>query len=317
MHKYSWLPTNQPIQSTGDSPNLPRLQRPIRRRFQLAIFLIPLLALAACGGNSGAAWGPCSTQGNTSTQNITEQGGLIILSTPAFQFVLPALANAFFTSRGLHVPYAFDFSSAKQIANTANTSTDADLLIADDQQVMLNSRNLGFTQSIGTPLATDYLSVILPRTNPGNIHSLQDLTRPGLRYLGISPQDALNPHIQATLESMQANPTFGTDYAARVYGNLINSYTDGLSAAQALVASPPGGDFAIVYHTNYLAIQKQHGAGALTELSIPAQFNPPLPMLASITGQATNPGLAQQFIAFMRSPQAKAIWTSYGFTPAS
>ncbi len=317
MHTYSWLPTYQPGRSTDVASVLPGPQRPIRRRFQLTIFLIPLLALAACGGNSGAGWGPGSTQGNTSTQNITSQGGLIILSTPTFQFVLPTLANAFFTSRGLHVPYAFDFSSAKQIANTANTSADADLLVADSQQIMLNSHNIGFIRSTGTLLATDYLSVVLPGANPGNIHSLQDLTTPGLRYLGISPQDALNLHIQATLESMQATPTFGSYYAARVYGNLISSYTDGLLAAQTLVASPPGGDFAIVYHTNYLTIQKQHGVGALTELSIPSQFNPPLPMLASVTDQATNPGLAQQFIDFMRTPQANAIWTLYGFIPAT
>ncbi|HEY7347470.1 MAG TPA: substrate-binding domain-containing protein [Ktedonobacterales bacterium] len=287
-----------------------------RRHLQLTILLIPLLALAACGGNSGAAWGPGSTQGNTSTQHIVQQGGLIIFASPTLQLVLPALADAFFTSRGLTIPYVFNFSTAQVNAITVNTLADVDLLITDDLQTMLDARAIGFTQSVGTTLATDDLSVVLPPANPGNIHTLQDLARPGLRYLGISSLDGLNRHIQGTLESMILNPAFGQQYSARVYGNLINNYTDGPAAAQAIARSPSAGDFAIVYHTNYLTVERQHGASALRELSIPASFNPPVAMLAALASHAANPGLSQQFIDFMRSPQSQTIWKQYGFRPA-
>jgi len=288
-----------------------------RLRLQLAILLVPVLALAACGGNSLAGWGPGSTEGNASTQHIVQQGGLIIFASPTLQLVLPALTSAFFKARSLTIPYAFNFSAAQVNANTVNTLTDADLMIADDGQTMRDARSIGFIQSEGTPLATDHLSVVLPPSNPGKIHTLQDLARSGLRYLGINPQDGLSRHFQGALESMILDPAFGQGYSARVYGNLIKNYVDGPLATQAIAASPPAGDFAIVYHTNYLAVQQQRGAGALRELPIPSRFNPPIAMLAAITSRANNPSLSEQFIAFMRSSQGQTIWKQFGFQPAT
>ncbi|HLV99699.1 MAG TPA: substrate-binding domain-containing protein [Ktedonobacterales bacterium] len=285
-----------------------------RRRLQLLSVLVPILALAACGGNSGAGWGPGSTAGNSSTNHIVQQGGLIIFAAPTLQQVLPALTAAFFKARHLAIPYTFNFSGDQVNANTANTLADADLLIVDNKQTLIDARNLGFARSTGTPLATDTLSVILPASNPGKIHTLQDLARPGLRYLGVSPEDGLSAQVQATLESMILDPAFGPDYSARVYGNLYQNYTDGPAATQALMASPPPGDFSIVYHTNFLDAQRQH-TSALRELPIPSQFNPPLDMLAALASQANNPGLSQQFIDFMRSAQSQMIWKQYGFQP--
>ena len=284
---------------------------------QLTTLLALSLLLAACGGNSGAWWGPGSYQGNNSTHQIIARGGLIIQASPVLAPALQAMLEAFLKARKLNVPIVFDFSSAKIIANNANVQADSDLLITDNSQTMIDARNLGFTRSIGTPLARDYLSVILPPANPGKIHTLQDLARPGLRYLGILPNGGLYRHIQTTLESMLLDPTFGPHYAARVYGNLIQNYTDGLSAARALAVSSPPGDFAIVYHTDYLEVQKERGARSLLTLSIPTPFNPPILMLAAITGQASNPTLAQQFTDFMRSSQGQKIWTQYGFQPPS
>jgi molybdate transport system substrate-binding protein len=284
---------------------------------QGVILLALLLLLAACGGNSGALWGPGGYQGNTVTNNITNQGGIIIQAAPTLQFVLPALANAFFTTHGLNVPYVFDFSGTKVIATNVNTLADNDLLISDDRRTMINARNIGFTRSVGTVVATDSLTVILPAGNPGNIHTLQDLAIPGHRYIGINANDGLNTHIQATLESMILDPAFGQQYSARVYGNIVADYTDGVSAARALASSPPPGDFAIVYRTNYLAALKERGTGALTQLAIPAQFNPPVEIIAAITGQAMQPRIDQDFIDFLRTPQANAIWAAYGFTPAT
>lgn len=287
-----------------------------RKRLQVIPILLPLLLiLAACGGNSGAFWGPGSIQGNTSTQRISEQGGMIILASPTFQPVLPTLVDAFLKSRNLRIPYAFDFSSSTQVANTANTATAADLLVLDDRNTMIDAHTIGFTQSNGIPLATDRLTVVLPPSNPGKITRLQDLAVPGHRYLGISFADGLSRHIQNTLERMNLDPAFGTSYSARVYGNLFKEYTDGLAAARAIASPNPAGDFAIVYRTNYLEVLKERGAKALIALPIPDTFNPPLEMLAAITSQAINPTISQQFIDFIRSPAASPIWASYGFQP--
>lgn len=308
---------NQPIQINFRRPGRHSLQGKCKRPIKFTLLLLALLSLAACGGNNGALWGPGGTLGNATTNHITANGGLIIFAPPTLQFVLPPLTQAFFQARGLTVPYAFSFSNAGNNANVANTATNADVLILDDAVLMLNARNLGYVSSKGTLLAKDTLKVVLPPTNPGKIHTLQDLARPGLHYLGIAPESGLNAHIQAVLESMMLAPAFGKAYPARVYGNLYNNYTDGLRAAQALLANPPAGDFAIIYQNEYLAIQRQYGARALLSLPIPAPFNQSFPVLASLTSYAPHPDLAQPYIQFLHSPQAQKIWAQYGFQPAS
>jgi ABC-type molybdate transport system substrate-binding protein len=308
-----------PQNSTSGALRLPLSERAgrARRCSQFAILLGALLIFSACGGNSLAQWGPGGYEGNNTTHSVTNQGGLIILSTPTLQFVMPPLVSAFMKAHHLTVPYVFDFSGSKQVANTANTATDADLLITDDRDAMVNARFLGFTRSVGTVLATDTLSVILPSTNPGHIATLQDLAVPGHRYFGISGSDGLNLHIQRTLESMNLDPTFGIHYSARVYGNLTVNYTDGVAATQAIAQPNPAGDFTIAYHTNYLAVQKQPGGQTIKFLVIPTQFNPPIQILGAIVSHAQNPILAQQLLDFMHSPAASLIWRQYGFQPAS
>lgn len=315
MNKRQQRYTYQVFQSSAGS--FKRLQKPWpRRHIYLSLLILPMIFVAACGGNSGAAWGPGSTQGNNSTQNIVNHGGLIILAAPTFQFVLPNLVEEFLKSRHLTIPYAFDFSGSKQVTNTANVAATADVLITDDRDAMVNARFLGFTTSVGTVLATDSLSIIIPPSNPGNITTLQSLTTPGLYYLAISNNDGLSGHIQSTLESMNLDPALSIHYAARVYGNISTVYTDGLAATQAIASTPPKGDFTIAYHTNYLAIRAQKGGGALIEQPIPSQFNPPVQMIAAVVNHANNPTLAQQLIDFLHSPSANLIWTRFGFSPA-
>lgn len=307
-------------QGTQSSPDTlqPYSDPKTRRSLQIAMLLaILLLFTTACGGNSGANWGPGGTQGNNSTQYVVNHGGLIILAAPTLQFVLPALVDAFLKSRHLTIPYVFDFSGAKQVTNTTNVAADADLLITDDRDAMVNARFLGFTTSVGTVVARDFLSIILPLSNPGKITTLRSLATSGLRYLAISNDDGLSLHIQRTLESMNLDPALSIYYAARVYGNIIASYTNGITATQAIASIPPKGDFTIAYHTNYLAVQKEKGGRAIIERHIPSQFNPPVQMVAAVGSYAHNPTLAQQLINFLHAPLASLIWTQFGYSPDS
>lgn len=313
-------PTNRCLPCSGSSisrqyvPGLAYTQKYI----QLAFLLLPLLLLAACvNNNSLAGWGPGSTQGQTSTNHIAQNGGLIIQAVPTLQPPILAMQAAFLRTYHRTIPIVFDFSDAKKLVTNANTAVTVDLLITDDEQIMREARTSGIIRSLGTPLATTVLSVVLPPTNPGNITTLQDLARPGLRYLAISPDSSLNAHIVATLERMNLDPAFGPDYSARVFGNIVRNYTDGLAAARALAAPAPLADFAIVYHADFMEVQKEQGPNALRELPIPSQFNPPVPMLAAVASQSINPTLAQQFLDFMRAPQNAAIWTQFGFTPVT
>ncbi len=288
-----------------------------RRHLQLAILLLLFPALVACVNNNNlAGWGPGSTQGQTSTNPITQKGGLIIQASPTLQPVIEAMQTAFFSTYHRNIPIVFDYSNAKKLVNNSNTAITVDLLITDDEQSMRDARFYGITRSDGVPLATSVLTVVLPPTNPGKISTLQDLARPGLRYLAIAPDNGLNRHVVAMLERMNLDPAFGKDYSARVLGNIVRNYTDGLAAAQAIATPTPTGDFSIVYQANAVEIQKMQGPDALRELPIPAQFNPPVAMLAAVVGRASNPTLAQQFLNFMRSPQVAPIWTQFGFTSA-
>src|SRR5262245_47834331 len=85
-----------------------RNRRMGRRPLLFSLLMALLLLLSACGGNSGAGWGPGSTAGNASTQHIVDQDGLIIFAPPTLQPSVSALLTAFAKARHLSIPYTFN-----------------------------------------------------------------------------------------------------------------------------------------------------------------------------------------------------------------
>ena len=154
--------------------------------------------------------------------------------------------------------------------------------------------------------ARNRLMVVLPKDNPGQIATLADLARPGLKLVVADEAVPAGKYTAEMLAKMSQDPAYGADFADRVQKNVVSREND----VKAVVAKASLGeaDAGVVYATDAGA-----AADKLGSLAVPDQFNQiaidPIAVLAS----APHAELAQQFVDLVLSDAGQALLAKYGF----
>ncbi len=156
--------------------------------------------------------------------------------------------------------------------------------------------------------ATNQLIVILPPSNPANIQGLQDLAKPGIKLDLADASVPAGNYARQVLTNLSKDPTYGSDFSARVLANVVSNETD----VKQVVSKVDLGeaDAGIVYLTDAQA------APGLKTAAIPASFNVTAKYPIAVIAKSPNAGLAASFVAFVLSPDGQAILKKYGFNPA-
>jgi molybdate transport system substrate-binding protein len=152
---------------------------------------------------------------------------------------------------------------------------------------------------------TNQLVVILPQDNPTGINSLEDLAEPGLKLLLAAEEVPAGRYARQVLQNL--NSMFGADYRDRVLANVVSN-EDNIRQAVTKVQLGEA-DASIVYVSDAVA------APELQRIEIPEQVNVIAEYpIAPLTG-SSNPELADEFIAYVLSPEGQATLEKWGFTP--
>ncbi len=124
---------------------------------RLALLGVLTLALAVPGGGSARSGG---------------SGRLAVFAAASLTDVFPAINNA----------PAYSFAGSDQLAFQIQQGAAADVFAAASPKYpdLLYKQDLVLKP---IAFATNTLVVIVPKSNPGNIHSVLDLTRPGLKVV--------------------------------------------------------------------------------------------------------------------------------------
>ena len=157
--------------------------------------------------------------------------------------------------------------------------------------------------------AHNQLAVILPAANPASVQSLADLTQPGLKLILAGPTVPVGRYARQVLKKLDTNPALGPDFSTRVLNNLVSEEDNvkGVVAKMQLGEADAG----MVYISDVtLAV-----ADDLTILTIPAEYNVVADYPIAVVTDSSQPDLAQQFIAFVRSAEGQAILAGHGFQP--
>jgi len=253
----------------------------------VAVAVAVVAGLAACSDDPDGAAGSGTDRPPRATVTVFAAASL----TEAFT----ALGDAFEAAEpGVSVELSFGPSSelATQIAEGA----PADVLASADERTMAAAVDAGSIEGEPTVFATNGMEIAVPAGNPGGVDGLDDFADADL-VIGLCAQDVPCGRLaRQVLGSAGVEPSIDTDEAD----------------VKALLAKIASGDLdaGLVYRTDVRAADDDVDGITLPEEHQVVTRYPIAPVAT-----AAQPDLAEDFVAFVASPEGRAILERFGFGP--
>jgi molybdate transport system substrate-binding protein len=281
------------------------------KRFILTILLVAAL-LAACG--------PAATPTPVPTMVPPTETSVPPTATAAPRtltvFAAASLTGAFteigkaFEAANPGVTVDFNFAGSQTLSTQLTQGAAADVFASANHTEMdkVVAANLA-QKDAPKDFLTNKLVVILPKDNPANLQTLQDLTKSGLKLVLADATVPAGKYARQILDNMSKDPSFGIDFGKKVLANVVSNETD----VKQVVAKVQLGeaDAGIVYISDSIA------APELKTIEIPANFNVIAKYPIAALTNAPQSELASEFIAYVLSADGQAILKKWGFTPVT
>ncbi len=205
----------------------------------------------------------------------------------------------------------FNLDGTQALRTQVENGAYADVFISASNTYTNQLKAAGyFTDGTVKPLTTNYVIVIVPASNPGNIKSLSDLAAPGKKIAMAGSTVPVGTATYAACANL-AKSTYGADWNKSVFSNVVTYET--AEPAVATKVSLGEVDAGFVYESTYTAAPE----GTLAAIGIPKADNYLQTYTIGIMKQTKNSGVAQEFTDFMLSSPGQQILKDYGFRPAS
>lgn len=258
------------------------MKRPV-----LLVLLLALL-LAACNRAPNSAPRTLTVYAAASlTDAFTEMG-------KAFEVSHPGVTVSFNFGGSQNLRTQIEQGAAADVFASANTK-EMDALVA------------GKFVDASAPrvFLTNKLVVVLPKTNPAGIATLQDLSKPGIKLVLAAEEVPAGKYARQVLRNL--NGSYGSDYEDKVLANVVSN-EDNIKQAVTKVQLGEA-DASIVYVSDAVA------APELQKIEIPADMNVTAQYPIAPLAKSANSELANQFIEYVLSSAGQATLKKWGFTP--
>jgi len=201
---------------------------------------------------------------------------------------------------------AFNFDGSQSLRTQLEQGAVADVFASANQKEMdaLATQSLISNSQV---FVANQLAVILPKANPANVQTLNDLARPGLSLVLAAEEVPVGKYTREALDKLDS--AFGPGFKDQVLANVVSEENN----VKQVVAKVQLGeaDAGIVYGSDAVA------APDLQTIAIPAEFNITAQYFVASLTSAPNAVLAEAFIAYVLSPDGQATLKKWGFTPAT
>ena len=165
-----------------------------------------------------------------------------------------------------------------------------------------------------TPYVTNDLTIMVPKGNPAGITSVADLGKPGVRLVMPNPAwEGIARQVQATLRKAGGDSLETLVYDTNVK-NGRTILTQIHHRQSPLFLMQGRADAGITWKSE--AIFQEESGHPIGHVDIPAADNTTAVYAAGVVKGAPHPAAARQWIEFLRSPAALAIFERYGFKAA-
>jgi len=290
-----------------------------RNRFlsSLAVTLIGLSLLPACGGDGSSSTPTAARASATASQSAASQASAttatpVRLAGEITVFAASSLTDAFteagkaFHSQNPGVTVRFNFASSSALATQINEGAPADVFASADQaQLQVVADRTGVVDP--AVFATNIPVVVTPKGGTV-VRSFADLARPGIKLVLAGKEVPIGKYARDVLQRASGAGGIAPDFGSKALANLKSEESNvrGVLAKVQLGEADAG----IVYVTDIGAAKDE-----VARIDIPAKYNVvaeyPIAVLKPSKAQAAG----RAFIDFIRSAEGRAILQKYGFQP--
>ncbi len=242
--------------------------------------------------------------------SLQEEATLTVFAASSLTDAFDELGAAF---EEVHpgVQVVSNYGGSSQLATQILEGARADVFASANEAQMQRLMDANLLEGSPELFARNYLVIIVPASNPAEITSLEDLGKPGVRFLLAVPGVPVRDYADRVIGSLDQDPSTSTFHADQVYANLV-SEEDNVRQVAAKVALGEA-DAGIVYSSDVTPDL----APNVKRIEISASRN----MVASypigrLAGSA-HLTIAQEYITFVLSEQGQAILAHWGFDPSS
>lgn len=233
------------------------------------------------------------------------QKALIAFTAASLSGASGKIGPAFSNTSGNSVKFNLDGTQVlkQQIEQGAN----ADIFISASNTYTNGLKSEGYLiNSTVKNLTSNYIVVIIPAGNPGNIKSLADLGTPGKRIAMGTPEVPVGVNTRLVINKL-ANSTYNSTWKDNLNKNVktLETAEPGVVTKVALGEVDAG----FVYESSYKAAKN----GTLSELTIPVKDNVLQIYTIGILNSTANKAAAQEFEDFILSSAGQQILSDFGF----
>ena len=244
----------------------------------------------------------------TPVPNFTPSQSNLVVFTAASLTGASNTIGSSFTKAYPGTTVSFDLDGTQALKTQVENGAYADVFISASNSYTntLNKEGYFVPNTVQT-LTTNYIIVILPPSNPGNIQTLADLAKPGVR---IAMEASTVPAGTATLAVLNnlANDTYSQTWKNQTISNVVTYET-----SEPAVATKVGlgeVDAGFVYQSTATAAP----SGTYQSITIPKKDNYLQTYTIGILNGSKNKAAAAWFEQFMISSAGQQILKQFGFT---
>jgi molybdate transport system substrate-binding protein len=202
-----------------------------------------------------------------------------------------------------------NFAGSQQLAQQLSQGAPADIYASADSQQMENVITAGRVEA-GTDqiFINNQLAIVLPGDNPGNVHALKDLSRPGLHIILADAAVPVGRYSQEMLDRASKLNGFGAQFQESVLENVV-SYEENVRAVLTKIILGEA-DAGIVYLSDYFGAREEE----ISMINIPGTVNVSASYYIALLSDSSNKEQGAAFIRLVLSPTGQEILERYGFS---
>ena len=204
----------------------------------------------------------------------------------------------------------FNFAGSQQLALQIEQGAQADVFASADQRWMRDLQQRGLLLGAPREFVRNRLAIVLPRSNPGKITGLQDLARPGVKFLIAADAVPAGRYAREALAKLARAPGFPPEFDRRVMQNVV-SEEDNVRAVVAKVQLGEA-DAGAVYRSDITATVSDK----VSLIEIPDPYNVVASYPIAVV-KTPGPGGGELFVALVLSALGQQILRGYNFIPAA